>query len=170
MLSPALWQLTYCSTSASRLHDLRKDVDDILREARIFNRQHRIQGVLFYGNHFFLQCLQGNRADLEMLYDKLQKDHRHIQLKLLESRAVETPLFDQWHMKYVVLEPKIQELLSCWQMQLFMPYDLSETQLAELLSLFSVVRDAVDTSRAPPPKTGRILKALQWVSRQLNQP
>lgn len=70
-------QLCYASQSTSAKIDLLSDITNIHNEARAFNLLNQINGVLYFADGCFFQCLEGSAEALKRLLDKLYKDHRH---------------------------------------------------------------------------------------------
>ncbi|MFC4953058.1 BLUF domain-containing protein [Acinetobacter puyangensis] len=81
--------------------NLIEDIIDILTVARKFNSENKIYGVLYYADNSFFQCLEGNKSDIESLFESIKKDPRHHSLKHLETTHIEKFSFKKWSMKYV---------------------------------------------------------------------
>ncbi len=60
-------QICYISCATSLQPQLLADLRDILSEARNFNHQHNVQGVLYFADGEFFQCLQGQSVILNIL-------------------------------------------------------------------------------------------------------
>ena len=57
----------------SKLKDCANPMNElfnILTEALVFNNLNHIYGALYYGNNYFVQCLEGNKDQVEHLYFK----------------------------------------------------------------------------------------------------
>ena len=91
----------------SKLYDCddpKKDLFDILTEAVKFNSLNSIFGVLYYGNGYFVQCLEGKRDQIEKLfYEKILKDPRHKNCELMYSEDISENFFSRWNMKYAII-------------------------------------------------------------------
>lgn len=69
------------------------------KQASSANENKGITGVLIFdGSHFF-QYIEGNKADIEALYQKIEKDKRHASVTELSSGEVSEKLFPNWGMK-----------------------------------------------------------------------
>ena len=91
---PRLVRLTYASTITSTPATIRDELTTILNQARQFNFNHQIHGVLLYGNNTFYQCLEGPKSKIDQLYQKLLQDLRYSQIKQLSYHDISTGYFD----------------------------------------------------------------------------
>ncbi len=96
-----MFQLCYSSKTTSLDHTILNDLRDILGEARDFNVRHNIHGVLYFSDEYFFQCLEGDEAIIDALFQNILKDRRHQDVKLYKTKKIETAHFNQWSMKYV---------------------------------------------------------------------
>ncbi|UGA38646.1 BLUF domain-containing protein [Chromobacterium haemolyticum] len=104
-----LVRLTYCSRAHKSIDsDL---VDDIMIAARKYNPAQGITGVLCYSKDVFVQSLEGGRAEVNLLYQKLAHDPRHQCLTLLDYQEVEQRRFANWSMAEVMMEKLNASLL-----------------------------------------------------------
>lgn len=80
-------------------------VPDIIKEARRFNAEHQITGVLMFDGHRFAQYIEGMPEKVDLLIDKLANDPRHTNFTQ-QYNALRTSdrLFPSWSMAYVLLE------------------------------------------------------------------
>jgi hypothetical protein len=67
--------IVYMSTSVTLLDD--DQLIDILNSARKNNLKHNVTGVLLYSEGVFIQVLEGNEADVDVIFSKIQADARH---------------------------------------------------------------------------------------------
>ncbi len=128
-------RLTYASTTNSKPSSIRQDLLDILYEAQLHNSSHNIFGVLFYGNDYFFQCLEGEKADIDHLYAKILKDKRHKNVVLLSYEKVTMLRFSNWNLKYVLQEQYILEFLQQHEWEKFNPYALDEALIEPFLNI-----------------------------------
>ncbi len=67
----------YASKTNSEHSQIKQDLI-VLTEAVKFNSKNDITGVLYYGNGYFLQYLEGEKEQVEALfYKSILKDSRH---------------------------------------------------------------------------------------------
>jgi hypothetical protein len=85
-------RLVYASTAASSLaYD---DLVALLRYACQRNNEADITGLLVYGQGRFRQVLEGERAIVHRLYNRIVGDLRHVDCTLLLPECIEQRAFD----------------------------------------------------------------------------
>ena len=78
------------------------DLTQILDVARAHNRQKGITGLLCFNGHSFLQVLEGPPEAVNALYNRIVRDSRHSEARLLAyDDTIEAPIFRDWSMGYV---------------------------------------------------------------------
>ena len=77
----------------------------LLAQARIFNAQHNITGLLIYGNQQFIQVLEGEQAVISALYERIAADSRHEAIVKLADMPLSKRGFTQWSMAFRQLSP-----------------------------------------------------------------
>ncbi len=93
-----VYTLIYASSARWRLEEV--ELEHILKSARLNNEQAGITGLLLYAEGNFLQILEGQKEDVEILFDQIKKDRRHggiIRLMALESSQRHFP---DWSMGF----------------------------------------------------------------------
>ncbi len=55
--------------------------------------------MLCYGNGAFLQALEGQRSEVNRLYNRITQDARHRECEVLVSGSIEMRRFADWSMK-----------------------------------------------------------------------
>ena len=66
--------------------------------------QHGITGTLCYGNGHFLQCIEGEKAKVAALTQRIFADHRHKHVEVLLLGQVSGRRFADWRMRLLFLE------------------------------------------------------------------
>jgi hypothetical protein len=115
---------------------LDENVAEILKTARRENQKNHLVGALYYGHGYFFQCLEGTQFEIDQLYEKLLKDPRHTDLKILSKHAIDKIGFSSWEMKFAAIDQEVRSFLRSHNMGTFNPYkfDLAMTNtLVELL-------------------------------------
>lgn len=108
------------------------EVGRILAVSRRNNRQRDIGGMLYYGNGYFFQVLEGPRDAVNGAYTRIATDPRHREVHILSVRNIDARLFDDWTMKYLPAQPAITELLRS-RGRSFDPYRFDEAFAEEFL-------------------------------------
>lgn len=128
-------QLCYASERIESEQELLQDLSDILSVARKFNKDHQINGVLYYSHGKFFQCLEGEAEVVENLFQSICRDPRHHQVLRFQDATVERPHFSEWSMKYVHKHSEISSLFSRFGLGQFEPHALQQEQLSGFLEL-----------------------------------
>ena len=68
-------------------------------QAAQFNQKLGLSGVLFYENQHFGQILEGPREAVMKLWEKIEQDPRHQQVRLLKMEDIEERNFPAWPKK-----------------------------------------------------------------------
>jgi Sensors of blue-light using FAD len=129
-----LSRLFYASTATEHYSPL--EIGDILEACRRNNPTLNVTGMLFFGNGYFLQCLEGSRANVNTIYHKITADQRHTDIQLLEFKEVGTRYFADWTMKYVRSAAVIEKILKETRMKEFNPYELDTSALNMMAEAF----------------------------------
>lgn len=91
--------MCYASTATESCSSI--EIGLIVEAAKKNNARSNITGMLFFGNNYFLQILEGPRNNLNILYNKIIKDERHTNMQVLELREIGSRCFHEWSMKFV---------------------------------------------------------------------
>lgn len=79
----------------------REDIESILADSRANNARAEITGVLCFSHHYFLQCLEGSREQVNELYNKITRDSRHDEPFIIDYSEINERSFSSWAMGYV---------------------------------------------------------------------
>lgn len=72
----------------------------ILAASRRNNSQLDVTGVLMSNSDTFLQTLEGSEPVVRILMDKISKDQRHQDVRIIKERTLATRQFGAWAMAY----------------------------------------------------------------------
>ena len=97
-----IYELAYESIAKGGLSAV--DIDEILETSRAKNSECGITGCLVYYNRRFIQFLEGNQQTVQELYQKIKKDDRHRQVRIIAENAVEKRTFPEWGMAYFPID------------------------------------------------------------------
>ena len=73
----------------------------ILRSAQTHNAASGITGVLCQGRSVYLQVLEGERSQVDALYERIARDKRHHNLVLCQQEDIKARRYGQWAMAHV---------------------------------------------------------------------
>ncbi len=133
-----LIQLTYASTATFKTDipgGIESEVARILLQSRRNNAKIAVGGVLHYGDGYFFQCLEGEEAIVNYTYNRVAKDLRHKNVKILSRTHVQQRLFENWSMKYLALEKNLLNVMRLHGLDSFNPYAFSQPLIADLLKV-----------------------------------
>lgn len=82
------------AAGATRLADLR----GILASSDRNNKAAGITGALVFDDQWFLQALEGERAQVWRTLRRIEDDERHANVVVIDARQVEARLFGNWWM------------------------------------------------------------------------
>lgn len=121
----ALSQLFYVSRSLASPDD----VQAILVEARRFNAQAQVTGVLLFSGGHFAQVIEGPAHTIAGLIAAIERDHRHEAVTRLLERTALQRMHAEWCMGYAE-SPGVDELL---QVLLYPPAPIDAGRAERLL-------------------------------------
>jgi len=93
-----MYQLMYASTAAWTMEH--GDLNTILDEARANNRRYGVTGLLLHLDHGFLQLLEGPKDAVLEVFRQIERDHRHIGVRVLIQQDTPSRLFGNWSMGF----------------------------------------------------------------------
>jgi len=83
----------------------------ILEKSSIYNKSKNITGVLCQGSGLWLQVLEGERHEVNILYSRIMASRHHHNIELLSMEEISQRQFGQWSMALVHLskdDPMVQ--------------------------------------------------------------
>ena len=75
-----------------------RHIGAILETARRHNSQASISGFLLIGADWFAQVIEGEAAAITSLFRRILFDHRHSDVRLIETRPARERMFADWAM------------------------------------------------------------------------
>ena len=103
-----LIELTYVSEPAQEMSFL--GLIRLLYHSYLRNTSMGITGALIFENNRFGQVIEGPRTQIENLWEKIQKDTRHKNIHLIDSRPIEHRSFSKWTMVFQGNEEVVKNL------------------------------------------------------------
>lgn len=83
------------------------DIAEILATARANNARIGVTGVLLHADDTFLQILEGAKADVRNLYQRIALDRRHRNVMLLMEHDASERAFGSWSMGFQSLDIRL---------------------------------------------------------------
>jgi hypothetical protein len=83
----------------------------ILEKSNSHNKKENITGVLCQGSGLWMQVLEGERSQVNLLYSRIMVDRNHRNVELLSMEEIPNRKFGQWSMALVYLskdDPMVQ--------------------------------------------------------------
>ncbi|QQD20957.1 blue light sensor protein [Oceanospirillaceae bacterium ASx5O] len=124
------------STQASQRGSVESSIGSILAQSRRNNQKDQIGGVLFFGDGYFFQCLEGEESQVLQTYARITRDSRHTGATILQNKPITKRLFNDWSMKYVPTATEVQALLKREGYRRFVPLEFSLPMIEMLLDYF----------------------------------
>ena len=75
----------------------------ILEKSVAYNKKENITGVLCQGSDLWIQVLEGERSQVNVLYSRIMADRNHKNIELLSMEEITHRQFGQWSMALVYL-------------------------------------------------------------------
>lgn len=79
-------------------------------QAAQLNQKLGLSGVLFYENQHFGQILEGPRAEVTKIWEKIQQDPRHHKVRLLKIEEIKERSFPAWSMRFFLAKEIIAKM------------------------------------------------------------
>ena len=95
-------RIVYTSRAAEAFS--KRDLLDLLHDARAYNSIDDIKGFLYYRNGLFFQVIEGESSKVEDLFSRIKTDRRHYDVQVIFRETVEEFLFDDWSMGCIEFE------------------------------------------------------------------
>ena len=93
-----MYYLIYVSAAARKLE--RKDLLDILDVSRRNNSAMGVTGILLFKDGSFMQLLEGEKAAVEEIFRRIEKDPRHRGIYRVHDGTADSRSFAGWSMGF----------------------------------------------------------------------
>ena len=90
--------LVYTSTAAHQMEE--SELLTLLKEARDRNERQNVTGMLLYGTGSFYQVLEGEKKDVEEIYQSIVKDNRNHSNIIILKGEIDERSFPNWSMGF----------------------------------------------------------------------
>jgi len=95
--------IVYMSTATKLYTDA--ELRQILVKSQVNNALNHITGLLLYSGGTFVQVLEGEKREVEITYNKILADPRHINIFELTRADIKERSFPNWSMGFKTLSP-----------------------------------------------------------------
>ena len=118
-MEEGLFRILYCSRNlVGETGGQQMDaIDHILATARSNNSRKEVTGALLYSSGYFAQVLEGPRASIETVFERIQRDQRHKDVTVLECAGIRLRDFPAWSMARVQPVTESQEAVASSALQ-----------------------------------------------------
>lgn len=96
-----VFRLVYRSRSTIPVEERRAALADIFDVARSNNRRARVTGALLVTDHYFVQTLEGDEAQVRALFERIGADGRHTDVTVVSEGVPDVRVFSRWAMARV---------------------------------------------------------------------
>lgn len=82
------------------------ELEELLLKSRNWNSSKSLTGLLIYRyssegkSGHFIQMLEGDKSEVEFIYDKIRRDKRHHTVLVLGAGTIENRMFSEWAMGF----------------------------------------------------------------------
>lgn len=138
LLDNSTYQILYHSVAVQSFTET--EIQALLEQARGFNGQHCLTGILLYSDGRFVQLLEGDEQSVRQLYARIQQDPRHTQVVTVSEGPGPGRRFADWSMGFGrVAGPAVAAALDTVLGQELAPApEVAEPYLLALLQAFGV--------------------------------
>ena len=93
-----LHSILYKSKADSTFNN--QDIEQMLQEAKKFNKNNEITGMILFYKSYFIQLIEGKKEVVEALYSRIKKDERHHDVETILSQPTNLTLWSDWSMAF----------------------------------------------------------------------
>lgn len=115
------------------------NVEELLGICQRNNSAMNVTGILHYNGNYFLQVLEGGRAEVSSIYHRIASDPRHVNIILISCMDVRERIFPTWSMG-------LHEGMDAETRNIFLRYFPSNTVNPEAVSTESLLDFLQDVS------------------------
>lgn len=108
------------------------NLDELLVVCKRNNAPMNVTGMLHYNGSYFLQALEGGRAEVSAIYHRIASDPRHVNIILMSCSDVRERMFPTWSMA-------LQEGMNDETKKIFLRYFPNNTVNPESVSVDSLL-------------------------------
>ena len=130
-----MFRIMYMSTATRVIPD--SELEELLETSRKNNKEKNLTGLLIVKGRTFLQCLEGEKKDVEEVFNKILKDDRHTSIIDLIEEDISSRMFPTWDMGYkkikIVEDIKSEKIRKISSLD---DFDIKKEDIAEVIQEF----------------------------------
>ncbi len=94
-----MWRtISYVSTANPFLTN--SELNQLFEEVELTNNSQKITGILMYSDGNFFQVLEGEKNQIQSLYEKIKLDSRHYNVIKIFERKIVNSAFTKYHSSF----------------------------------------------------------------------
>lgn len=101
--------LVFISTAQKLMSEA--ELLNLLQSAREKNTENNITGMLLYGEGTFMHVLEGEKEDLQTVYNHIQADKRHRNIIVMITGILKERIFSKWSMSFASSNADVLEMI-----------------------------------------------------------
>ena len=96
-----IYRLAYMSYA--QIEEDGSNLMELVLQSRKNNQRNNITSLLIHGQAMFIQVLEGEKQQLEAVFDKIKQDPRHSHVSVIFTETIPKRRFQHWFLKYLPL-------------------------------------------------------------------
>ncbi len=129
----SLARLVYASTKGRYVDG--EELKKIMATAKVNNGELGVTGVLIFNSQYFLQALEGTRAQITSLFNTIAKDERHNGIQLISMQDIDHRCWAQWSMRLISITEKEEKIYARYSNQTqFNPFIIASDLVVDFLN------------------------------------
>jgi hypothetical protein len=130
----ALTRLIYFSENKIGIMGRSKRMADLQAIAVDRNRKVQITGALAYDDLWFVQALEGEESAVKSTFDRIARDKRHANAKIIGATKAPARLFGEWSMGFAARNARTEPLFGQhWCNKGMNPSSMTELGILKLM-------------------------------------
>lgn len=109
-----MYYLLYASTAVERMED--EQLESLLEVSRRNNAAINVSGMLLYYDGSFIQFIEGEKADVIDLFERITQDPRHFGVFVLDQGEADRRALPEWKMGYTPLSAEDRKTLGTFDL------------------------------------------------------
>jgi len=130
----ALTRLIYFSEIKLRLVGRARQIAELQMVSVDRNRQVQVTGALVYDDLWFVQALEGEPRAVKSTFERIARDNRHANPKIIRASDIPSRLFGEWSMGFAARNARTEPLFGLhWCNRGMNPGSMTEKDILTLM-------------------------------------